>query len=99
MYDVGDWFVGVVGYYIQGKNVVMNVGLVIIMLCKVVMIGGVCLFDCMLILLVQWVFYGVNNDVFVGYLFVIGYELVNFYMIYNVIWDIVFMVLIDNFLN
>jgi hemoglobin/transferrin/lactoferrin receptor protein len=99
MYDAGDWFVGVAGHYIQGKNVATNVGLATITPRKVVTTGGVRLLDRMLILTAQWASYGPNNDVPAGYLPATGYELVNLYLTYNATKDIVFSASIDNLLN
>jgi hemoglobin/transferrin/lactoferrin receptor protein len=99
MYDAGDWFVGVAGHYIQGKNVATNVGLATITPRKVVTTGGVRLLDRTLILTAQWASFGANNDVPAGYLPATGYELVNLYLTYNATKDIVFSVSIDNLLN
>ncbi|MCP3385614.1 TonB-dependent hemoglobin/transferrin/lactoferrin family receptor [Bradyrhizobium sp. CCGUVB4N] len=99
MYDAGDWFVGVSGHYIQGKNVATNVGLATITPRKVVTTGGVRLLDRTLILTAQWASYGPNNDVPAGYLPATGYELVNLYLTYNATKDIVFSASIDNLLN
>lgn len=99
MYDAGDWFVGVAGHYIQGKNVATNVGLATITPRKVVTTGGVRLLDRTLILTAQWASYGPNNDVPAGYLPATGYELVNLYLTYNATKDIVFSASIDNLLN
>ena len=99
MYDAGDWFVGVAGHYIQGKNVATNIGLATITPRKVVTTGGVRLLDRTLILTAQWASYGPNNDVPAGYLPATGYELVNLYLTYNATRDIVFSASIDNLLN
>ena len=99
MYDAGNWFVGVAGHYIQGKNAVTNVGLATITPRKVVTTGGVRLLDRTLILSAQWASFGANNDVPAGYLPATGYELVNLYMTYNATKDIVFSASIDNLLN
>ena len=99
MYDAGDWFVGVAGHYIQGKNVATNIGLATITPRKVVTTGGVRLLDRTLILTAQWASFGANNDVPAGYLPATGYELVNLYLTYNATRDIVFSASIDNLLN
>jgi hemoglobin/transferrin/lactoferrin receptor protein len=99
MYDAGDWFVGVAGHYIQGKNTTTNVGLATITPRKVVTTGGVRLLDRTLILTAQWASFGANNDVPAGYLPATGYELVNLYLTYNATKDIVFSASIDNLLN
>ena len=99
MYDAGDWFVGVAGHYIQGKNTATNVGLATITPRKVVTTGGVRLLDRTLILSAQWASYGPNNDIPAGYLPATGYELVNLYLTYNATKDIVFSASIDNLLN
>ncbi|MGT2435695.1 TonB-dependent hemoglobin/transferrin/lactoferrin family receptor [Bradyrhizobium betae] len=99
MYDAGDWFVGVAGHYIQGKNVQTNVGLATITPRKVVTTGGVRLLDRTLILSAQWASYGANKDVPTGYVPSTGYELVNLYMTYAATKDIVFSASIDNLLN
>lgn len=99
MYDAGDWFVGVAGHYIQGKNAATNIGLATITPRKVVTTGGVRLLDRTLILTAQWASFGPNNDVPAGYLPATGYELVNLYLTYNATRDIVFSASIDNLLN
>ena len=99
MYDAGDWFIGVAGHYIQGKNVATNIGLATITPRKVVTTGGVRLLDRTLILTAQWASYGPNNDVPAGYLPATGYELVNLYLTYNATRDIVLSASIDNLLN
>jgi hemoglobin/transferrin/lactoferrin receptor protein len=99
MYDAGNWFVGVAGHYIQGKNVQTNIGLATITPRKVVTTGGVRLLDRTLILSAQWASYGANNDVPTGYVPSTGYELVNLYMTYAATKDIVFSASIDNLLN
>ncbi|WP_271574812.1 TonB-dependent hemoglobin/transferrin/lactoferrin family receptor [Bradyrhizobium sp. CCBAU 11361] len=99
MYDAGDWFIGVAGHYIQGKNVATNIGLATITPRKVVTTGGVRLLHRTLILTAQWASYGPNNDVPAGYLPATGYELVNLYLTYNATRDIVFSASIDNLLN
>lgn len=99
MYDAGDWFVGVAGHYIQGKNAATNIGLATITPRKVVTTGGVRLLDRTLILTAQWASFGPNNDVPAGYLPATGYELVNLYLTYNATKDIVFSASIDNLLN
>jgi hemoglobin/transferrin/lactoferrin receptor protein len=99
MYDAGNWFIGVAGHYIQGKNVATHIGLATITPRKVVTTGGVRLLDRTLILSAQWASYGPNNDVPAGYLPATGYELVNLYMTYNATRDIVFTASIDNLLN
>lgn len=99
MYDAGNWFIGVAGHYIQGKNVQTNIGLATITPRKVVTTGGVRLLDRTLILSAQWASYGPNNDVPTGYLPATGYELVNLYMTYAATKDIVFSASIDNLLN
>ena len=99
MYDAGNWFIGVAGHYIQGKNVATNIGLATVTPRKVVTTGGVRLLDRTLILSAQWASYGPNNDVPTGYLPATGYELVNLYMTYNATRDIVFSASIDNLLN
>lgn len=99
MYDAGDWFIGVAGHYIQGKNVQTNIGLATITPRKVVTTGGVRLLDRTLILSAQWASYGANNDVPTGYVRSTGYELVNLYMTYAATKDIVFSASIDNLLN
>lgn len=99
MYDAGDWFVGVAGHYIQGKNAATNIGLATITPRKVVATGGVRLLDRTLILTAQWASFGPNNDVPAGYLPATGYELVNLYLTYNATKDIVFSASIDNLLN
>ncbi|MCK1654823.1 TonB-dependent hemoglobin/transferrin/lactoferrin family receptor [Bradyrhizobium sp. 149] len=99
MYDAGNWFVGVAGHYIQGKNAATNVGLATITPRKVVTTGGVRLLDRSLILTAQWASFGPNNDVPAGYLPATGYELVNLYLTYNATRDIVFSASIDNLLN
>ncbi|WP_448029840.1 TonB-dependent hemoglobin/transferrin/lactoferrin family receptor [Bradyrhizobium liaoningense] len=99
MYDAGNWFIGVAGHYIQGKNVATNIGLATITPRKVVTAGGVRLLDRTLILTAQWASFGPNNDVPAGYLPATGYELVNLYLTYNATRDIVFTASIDNLLN
>lgn len=99
MYDAGNWFIGVAGHYIQGKNLQTNIGLATITPRKVVTTGGVRLLDRTLILSAQWASYGANNDVPTGYLPATGYELVNVYMTYAATKDIVFSASIDNLLN
>lgn len=99
MYDAGDWFIGVAGHYIQGKNVQTNIGLATITPRKVVKAGGVRLLDRTLILSAQWASYGANKDVPTGYVPSTGYELVNLYMTYAATKDIVFSASIDNLLN
>lgn len=99
MYDAGDWFVGVAGHYIQGKNAATNIGLATITPRKVVTTGGVRLLDRTLILTAQWASFGPNNDVPAGYLPATGYELVNLYLTCNATKDIVFSASIDNLLN
>lgn len=99
MYDAGNWFIGIAGHYIQGKNVQTNIGLATITPRKVVTTGGVRLLDRTLILSAQWASYGPNNDVPTGYLPATGYELVNLYMTYVATKDIVFSASIDNLLN
>ncbi|RXT35324.1 TonB-dependent hemoglobin/transferrin/lactoferrin family receptor [Bradyrhizobium betae] len=99
MYDAGDWFVGVAGHYIKGKNVQTNIGLATITPTKVVTTGGVRLLDRTLILSAQWASYGPNNDVPAGYVPSTGYDLINMYLTYNATKDIVFSASIDNLLN
>ncbi|MFK4510093.1 TonB-dependent hemoglobin/transferrin/lactoferrin family receptor [Bradyrhizobium daqingense] len=99
MYDAGDWFIGVAGHYIQGKNVQTNIGLATITPTKVVTTGGVRLLDRTLILSAQWASFGPNNDVPANYVRSTGYDLVNLYMTYNATRDIVFSASIDNLLN
>lgn len=99
MYDAGDWFIGVAGHYIQGKNVQTNIGLATITPRKVVTTGGVRLLDRTLILSAQWASYGANKDVPTGYVPSTGYELVNLYMTYAATKDVVFSASIDNLLN
>lgn len=99
MYDAGDWFIGVAGHYIQGKNVQTNIGLATITPRKVVTTGGVRLLDRTLILSAQWASYGANKDVPTGYVPSTGYELVNLYVTYAATKDIVFSASIDNLLN
>ncbi|EJN11483.1 TonB-dependent heme/hemoglobin/transferrin/lactoferrin receptor family protein [Bradyrhizobium sp. YR681] len=99
MYDAGNWFVGVAGHYIKGKNVQTNIGLATITPRKVVTTGGVRLLDRSLVLSAQWASYGANNDVPTGYVPSTGYELVNLYMTYAATRDIVFSASIDNLLN
>lgn len=99
MYDAGDWFVGVAGHYIQGKNAATNIGLATITPRKVATTGGVRLLDRTLILTAQWASFGPNKDVPAGYLPATGYELVNLYLTYNATKDIVFSASIDNLLN
>jgi len=99
MYDAGDWFVGLAGHYIKGKNVQTNIGLATITPTKVVTTGGVRLLDRTLILSAQWASYGPNNDVPAGYVPSTGYDLVNMYLTYNATRDIVFSASIDNLLN
>lgn len=99
MYDAGDWFIGVAGHYIQGKNAQTNIGLATITPRKVVTTGGVRLLDRTLILSAQWASYGANKDVPTGYVPSTGYELVNLYMTYAATKDIVFSASIDNLLN
>lgn len=99
MYDAGNWFIGVAGHYIQGKNLQTNIGLATITPRKVVTTGGVRLLDRTLILSAQWASYGANNDVPTGYVRSTGYELVNLYMTYAATKDVVFSASIDNLLN
>ncbi|MGX1319957.1 hemoglobin/transferrin/lactoferrin receptor protein [Bradyrhizobium sp. USDA 377] len=99
MYDAGDWFIGVAGHYIKGKNVQTNIGLATITPTKVVTTGGVRLLDRTLILSAQWASYGPNNDVPANYIPSTGYDLVNLYLTYNATRDIVFSASIDNLLN
>ncbi|MBB4370800.1 hemoglobin/transferrin/lactoferrin receptor protein [Bradyrhizobium sp. cir1] len=99
MYDAGDWFIGVAGHYIKGKNVQTNIGLATITPTKVVTTGGVRLLDRTLILSAQWASYGPNNDVPANYIPSTGYDLVNLYLTYNATRDIVFSAAIDNLLN
>lgn len=99
MYDAGDWFIGVAGHYIKGKNVVTNIGLATITPTKVVTTGGVRLLDRTLILSAQWASFGPNNDVPANYIPSTGYDLVNLYLTYNATRDIVFSASIDNLLN
>ena len=99
MYDAGDWFVGLAGHYIKGKNVQTNIGLATITPTKVVTTGGVRLLDRTLILSAQWASYGPNNDIPVGYVPSTGYDLVNMYLTYAATKDIVFSASIDNLLN
>lgn len=99
MYDAGNWFIGVAGHYIQGKNLQTNIGLATITPRKVVTTGGVRLLDRTLMLSAQWASYGANNDVPTGYVRSTGYELVNLYMTYAATKDVVFSASIDNLLN
>ncbi|MBR1133396.1 TonB-dependent hemoglobin/transferrin/lactoferrin family receptor [Bradyrhizobium iriomotense] len=99
MYDAGDWFIGVAGHYIKGKNVQTNIGLATITPTKVVTTGGVRLLDRTLILSAQWASYGPNNDVPANYIPSTGYDLINLYLTYNATRDIVFTASIDNLLN
>jgi hemoglobin/transferrin/lactoferrin receptor protein len=99
MYDAGDWFIGLAGHYIKGKNVQTNIGLATITPTKVVTTGGVRLLDRTLILSAQWASYGPNNDIPVGYVPSTGYDLVNLYLTYAATKDIVFSASIDNLLN
>ncbi|WP_441238369.1 TonB-dependent hemoglobin/transferrin/lactoferrin family receptor [Bradyrhizobium sp. 930_D9_N1_4] len=99
MYDAGNWFIGVAGHYIQGKNAQTNIGLATITPRKVVTTGGVRLLDRTLIVSAQWASYGANNDVPAGYIPSTGYELVNLYLTYAATKDIVFSASIDNLLN
>lgn len=99
MYDAGDWFVGLAGHYIKGKNVQTNIGLATITPTKVVTTGGVRLLDRSLVLSAQWASYGPNNDIPAGYVPSTGYDLINLYMTYAATKDIVFSASIDNLLN
>ncbi|MGY4627526.1 hemoglobin/transferrin/lactoferrin receptor protein [Bradyrhizobium sp. USDA 4486] len=99
MYDAGDWFVGVAGHYIKGKNVQTNIGLATITPTKVVTTGGVRLLDRSLVLSAQWASYGPNNDIPAGYVPSTGYDLINLYMTYAATKDVVFSASIDNLLN
>jgi hemoglobin/transferrin/lactoferrin receptor protein len=99
MYDAGDWFIGLAGHYIKGKNTQTNIGLSTITPTKVVTTGGVRLLDRTLILSAQWASYGPNNDIPVGYVPSTGYDLVNLYLTYAATKDIVFSASIDNLLN
>ncbi|MGY8709086.1 TonB-dependent hemoglobin/transferrin/lactoferrin family receptor [Bradyrhizobium sp. 18BD] len=99
MYDAGNWFVGLAGHYIKGKNTQTNIGLATITPTKVVTTGGVRLLDRTLILSAQWASYGPNNDVPAGYVPSTGYDLINMYLTWNATKDIVFSASIDNLLN
>ncbi len=55
MYDAGDWFVGVAGHLMRGRNTETNIGLATITPRKVTTTGGVRLLDRSLIIAAQWV--------------------------------------------
>jgi hemoglobin/transferrin/lactoferrin receptor protein len=99
MYDAGDWFVGVAGHLMRGRNTATNVGLATITPRKVTTTGGVRLLDRSLIIAAQWSSFGANNDLPAGYLPSTGYELVNLYLTWNATKDITFTASVDNLLN
>ncbi|WP_223969707.1 TonB-dependent hemoglobin/transferrin/lactoferrin family receptor [Bradyrhizobium sp. RD5-C2] len=99
MYDAGDWFVGVAGHLMRGRNTATNVGLATITPRKVTTTGGVRLLDRTLIIAAQWSSFGANNDLPAGYLPSTGYELVNLYLTWNATKDITFTASVDNLLN
>ncbi len=99
MYDAGDWFVGVAGHLMRGRNTATNVGLATITPRKVTTTGGVRLLDRSLIIAAQWSSFGANNDPPAGYLPSTGYELVNLYLTWNATKDITFTASVDNLLN
>ncbi|GKQ55943.1 TonB-dependent hemoglobin/transferrin/lactoferrin family receptor [Bradyrhizobium sp. Ce-3] len=99
MYDAGDWFVGVAGHLMRGRNTETNVGLATITPRKVTTTGGVRLLDRSLIIAAQWSSFGANNDLPAGYLPSTGYELVNLYLTWNATKDITFTASVDNLLN
>ncbi|MGY3583235.1 hemoglobin/transferrin/lactoferrin receptor protein [Bradyrhizobium sp. USDA 4341] len=99
MYDAGDWFVGVAGHLMRGRNTGTNVGLATITPRKVTTTGGVRLLDRTLIIAAQWSSFGANNDLPAGYLPSTGYELVNLYLTWNATKDITFTASVDNLLN
>ncbi|WP_175619460.1 TonB-dependent hemoglobin/transferrin/lactoferrin family receptor [Bradyrhizobium sp. 2S1] len=99
MYDAGDWFLGVAGHLMRGRNTQTNVGLATITPRKVTTTGGVRLLDRSLIIAAQWSSFGANNDLPAGYLPSTGYELVNLYVTWNATKDITFTASVDNLLN
>lgn len=99
MYDAGDWFLGVAGHLMRGRNTGTNIGLATITPRKVTTTGGVRLLDRTLVLAAQWSSFGANNDVPAGYMPSTGYELVNLYVTWNATKDITFTASVDNLLN
>ncbi|WP_139864778.1 TonB-dependent hemoglobin/transferrin/lactoferrin family receptor [Bradyrhizobium ivorense] len=99
MYDAGDWFLGVAGHLMRGKNAQTNGGLATITPRKVTTTAGVRLLDRTLILSMQWASFGANNDLPAGYLPSTAYDLVNLYLTWNATKDITFTASVDNLLN
>ncbi len=99
MYDAGDWFLGVAGHLMRGRNTQTNIGLATITPRKVTTTAGVRLLDRSLIIAAQWSSFGANNDLPAGYLPSTGYELVNLYLTWNATKDITFTASVDNLLN
>ncbi|MCA6123106.1 TonB-dependent hemoglobin/transferrin/lactoferrin family receptor [Bradyrhizobium sp. WSM 1704] len=99
MYDAGDWFLGVAGHLMRGKNTQTNVGLATITPRKVTTTAGVRLLDRTLILSMQWASFGANNDLPAGYVPSTAYDLVNLYLTWNATKDITFTASVDNLLN
>ncbi|AUC94998.1 TonB-dependent receptor [Bradyrhizobium sp. SK17] len=99
MYDAGDWFLGVAGHLMRGRNTHTNIGLATITPRKVTTTAGVRLLDRSLIIAAQWSSFGANNDLPAGYLPSTGYELVNLYLTWNATKDITFTASVDNLLN
>lgn len=99
MYDAGPWFVGLSATIQRGKNVQTGIGLYSIPPQKIMVSGGVRLFDNRVVLSAMWASIKSNTDIPANYLPATSYELVNAYLTAKLSPDVTMNFAVENLLN
>jgi hemoglobin/transferrin/lactoferrin receptor protein len=99
MYDAGTWFLGVSGQLQRGYNDMTGEGLATIQPNKIVTTLGVRLLDRKLTIGGYWTSAAANLNVPAGYLPSTSYDLINLFLTYEPVKDVMLGFTVDNLLN